>query len=126
MLTPVLNIDAPVSTQTLNLALVDSLATFEPFGAGNPKPVFVTGGLTIRHEPFVMKDKHLKLKLWDGERRLFEAVWWDGVERSKGRTPLAGQSIEIAYTPEANVWQGNRSLQLIVEDIRLDPADGRA
>jgi Single-stranded DNA-specific exonuclease len=126
MLTPVLNIDAPISTQTLNLALVDSLAAFEPFGAGNPKPVFVTGGLTIRHEPFVMKDKHLKLKLWDGERRLFEAVWWDGVERSKGRTPLAGQSIEIAYTPEANVWQGNRSLQLIVEDIRLDPADGRA
>jgi single-stranded-DNA-specific exonuclease len=125
-LTPVLNIDAPVSTQTLNLALVDSLAAFEPFGAGNPKPVFVTGGLTLRDEPFVMKDKHLKLKLWDGERRLFEAVWWDGVERSKGRTPQAGQSIEIAYTPEANVWQGNRSLQLIVEDIRSDPADGRA
>jgi single-stranded-DNA-specific exonuclease len=126
MLTPVLNIDAPVSTQTLNLALVDSLAAFEPFGAGNPKPVFVTVGLTLRDEPFVMKDKHLKLKLWDGERRLFEAVWWDGVERSKGRTPKAGQSIEIAYTPEVNVWQGNRSLQLIVEDIRLDPADGRA
>ena len=100
--------------------MVDSLAAFEPFGAGNPKPVFVTGGLTLRDEPFVMKDKHLKLKLWDGERRLFEAVWWDGVERSKGRTPQAGQSIEIAYTPEANVWQGNRSLQLIVEDIRLD------
>ena len=125
-LTPVLNIDAPVSTQTLNLGLVDSLAAFEPFGAGNPKPVFVTGGLTLRDDPFVMKDKHLKLKLWDGERRLFEAVWWDGVERSKGRTPQAGQSIEIAYTPEVNVWQGNRSLQLIVEDIRLDPADGRA
>ena len=125
-LTPVLNIDAQVSTQTMNLALVDSLAAFEPFGAGNPKPVFVTGGLTLRDEPFVMKDKHLKLKLWDGERRLFEAVWWDGIERSKGRTPQAGQSIEIAYTPEANVWQGNRSLQLIVEDIRLDPVDGRA
>ena len=126
MLTPVLNIDAAVSTQTMNLALVDSLAAFEPFGAGNPKPVFVTGRLTLRDEPFVMKDKHLKLKLWDGERRLFEAVWWDGIERSKGRTPQAGQRIEIAYTPEANVWQGNRSLQLIVEDIRLDPVDGRA
>jgi single-stranded-DNA-specific exonuclease len=119
-LVPLLNIDAPVSTQTLNLALVDALAAFEPFGAGNPKPVFITSGLTLRDEPFVMKDKHLKLKLVDGERRGFEAVWWDGVERSKGRTPRTGQSIEIAYTPEANVWQGNRSLQLVVEDIRFD------
>jgi hypothetical protein len=74
-----------------------------------------------------MKDKHLKLKLYDGERRLFEAVWWDGVERSKGRTPRAGQCIEIAYTPEANVWQGNRSLQLVVEDVRFDNQEnGRA
>ena len=119
-LTPVLSIDAPVSAQTMNLALVDALAAFEPFGAGNPKPVFVTSGLKVRDEPFVMKDKHLKLKLFDGDRRIFEAVWWDGVERSKGRTPRIGQSIEIAYTPEANVWQGNRSLQLVVEDLRAD------
>jgi single-stranded-DNA-specific exonuclease len=119
-LVPVLNIDAPVSTQTLNLGLVDALAGFEPFGAGNPKPVFVTNGLTVRDDPFVMKEKHLKIKLVDRERRAFEAVWWDGVERSKGRTPQAGQSIEIAYTPEANVWQGNRNLQLVVEDIRPD------
>jgi single-stranded-DNA-specific exonuclease len=126
-LTPVLRIDAPVSSQTMNLSLVDELAAFEPFGAGNSKPVFATSGLTVRDEPFVMKDKHLKLKLYDGDRRLFEAVWWDGVERSKGRTPRAGQCIEIAYTPEANVWQGNRSLQLVVEDIRIDNQDnGRA
>ena len=120
LLTPVLNIDAPVSSQTMDLSLVDALACFEPYGAGNPKPVFVTSGLKVRDEPFVMKDKHLKLKLFDGDRRLFEAVWWDGVERSKGRTPAAGQSIELAYTPEVNVWQGNRSLQLVVEDIRID------
>ena len=36
-LTPVLSIDAPVSSRTMNLALVDALAAFEPFGAGNPK-----------------------------------------------------------------------------------------
>lgn len=119
-LTPVLEIDAPVSSQTMNLGLLDQLSAFEPFGAGNPKPVFVTSGMVVRDEPFVMKDKHLKLKLYDCDRRLFEAVWWDGVERSKGRTPQAGQRIEIAYTPEANVWQGNRSLQLVVEDIRID------
>lgn len=119
-LMPILSIDAPVSTQTLNLELVDALAAFEPFGAGNPKPVFVTSGLVLRDDPYVMKDKHLKLKLFDAERHSFEAVWWDGVERSKERTPRAGDRIEIAYTPEVNVWQGYRNLQLVVEDIRVD------
>ena len=117
---PVLKIDAPVSTQTLDLNLVDDLKAFEPFGAGNPKPVFVTGGFFLYDEPFVMKDKHLKLRLVDTERKRFEAVWWDGVERSKERTPRVNDCIQLAYTPEANVWQGNRSLQLVVEDLRID------
>jgi single-stranded-DNA-specific exonuclease len=118
--TPVLSIDAPVSSSTLNLELMDDLSSFEPFGAGNPKPVFVTSGLTLRDDPFVMKEKHLKLKLVDRERRGFEAVWWDGVERSKGRTPHVGDCIEMAYTPEINTWQGYRNIQLVVEDIRAD------
>jgi single-stranded-DNA-specific exonuclease len=123
-LTPVLRIDAPVSTQTLNLELINDLAAFEPFGAGNPKPVFVTGGMVLRDDPYVMKEKHLKLRLFDEDRRSFEAVWWDGVERSKGRTPHSGDRIEIAYTPEVNVWQGYRNLQLVVEDIRIDNQKG--
>ena len=60
---PELKIDALLTSRSLGLELVESLAAFEPFGAGNPKPIFVTRGLTLRDEPFVMKDKHLKLKL---------------------------------------------------------------
>jgi single-stranded-DNA-specific exonuclease len=92
----------------------------EPFGAGNPKPIFITGGLTIKEEPRVMKDKHLKLWLAADGGRWFEAVWWDGVDRSKGRTLEVGSRIEVAYTAEANIWQGNARLQLVVEDLRAD------
>ena len=67
-----------------------------------------------------MKDKHLKLWLDDGNGRRFEVVWWDGVERSQGRTLTPGSRIEIAYTAEANVWQSSTRLQLVVEDIRAD------
>ena len=119
-LQPQLNIDARVSPATLNLQMVQDLTRLEPFGAGNPKPIFVTGGLLLRDEPIVMKDKHLKLWLADGEGRRFEAVWWDGVERSSGRTLEPGSRIEMAYTAEVNVWQSNRRLQLVVEDLRAD------
>lgn len=117
---PELKIDALVSTQTLDLKLVDELSILEPFGAGNSKPVFVTRDLLIDSEPMVMKEKHLKLYLRDGTGKRFEAVWWDGVRKITGQTLHRGASIELAYVPEANEWQGNRRLQLVVEDLRTD------
>jgi len=117
-LIPQLKIDAHVSSETLSLGLVEDLKRLEPFGAGNPKPVFVTKELSIDEEPFVMKEKHLKLKVTGISGKRFEAVWWDGVDRSKGRTLRRGNRIELAYTPEANVWQGTTRLQLVVEDLR--------
>ncbi len=119
-LVPELRIDALITTKTLSLNMLEQVKSLEPFGAGNPKPVFLTKGLFLRDTPFVMKEKHIKLMLEDNERRRFEAVWWDGVERSKKRTLNTGSRIELAYTAEANNWQGNTRLQLVVEDIRVE------
>ncbi|CAN5390439.1 hypothetical protein BH10ACI3_BH10ACI3_09360 [soil metagenome] len=118
--TPELLIDALVKSSSLSLDLIEGFARFEPFGAGNPKPVFVTRDLVLREDPYVMKDKHLKLKLVGDANRPFDAVWWDGVERSKGQTLKPGCRIELAYVAETNTWQGNTRLQLVVEDLRAD------
>ncbi len=117
-LIPELKIDAVVSSQTLNLDLVEQLKRLEPFGMGNPKPRFLTKDLVLTREPFVMKDKHLKLKLADQDGKQFEAVWWDGVDKSKEQNLKVKSRIELAYTPEANNWNGNTRLQLVVEDLR--------
>ena len=117
-LIPQLHIDAPVSSESLNLDLIEDLKKLEPFGMGNPKPVFATSDLIIAEDPFVMKEKHLKLKLKDEKNNYFEAVWWDGVEKSKGQTLQPLKRIELAYTAEANVWRGNTRLQLVVQDLR--------
>ncbi|MEP6900154.1 MAG: single-stranded-DNA-specific exonuclease RecJ [Actinomycetota bacterium] len=119
-LIPELKIDALVSSQSLNLDMVTDLKKLEPYGAGNPKPKFVTKDLILSDEPFVMKEKHLKLKLKDAKGKQFEAVWWDGVEKSTEQTLKPKTRIELAYTPEANTWQGNTRLQLVVEDLRTD------
>lgn len=119
-LVPELAIDALVSTETLGLKLVEELDRFEPFGAGNPRPVFLTRDLYLMSDPLVMKDKHLKMRLADRAGKPFEAVWWDGVERSKGQTLKPNSRIELAYTAEANKWQGNTRLQLVVQDLRTD------
>lgn len=119
-LVPELKIDAQVQSGTLTLDLVRDLKRLEPYGAGNPKPKFLTRGLILAGDPFVMKEKHLKLRLVDDSGRPFEAVWWDGVDKNQGQTLRAGSRIELAYTPESNTWQGNTRLQLVVEDLRLE------
>ncbi|MEZ5307015.1 MAG: single-stranded-DNA-specific exonuclease RecJ [Pyrinomonadaceae bacterium] len=117
-LVPEIKIDTKVSSENLGMALVEDLKAFEPYGQGNPKPVFSTGNLELAKPPWVMKEKHLKLILQDKDGREFEAVWWDGVARSSGLEFGAGKSYEIAYVPEINTWQGNSRLQLVVSDVR--------
>lgn len=117
--TPELSVDAVVTPESLSLELLDQLSCLEPFGVGNPKPVFVTRGLTLLRDPLVMKERHLKFDLVDEKRKRFEAVWWDGVERSNGQTFRPGDGIELAYSADANSWQGVRRLQLVVEDMNV-------
>ncbi len=117
-LIPELKIDAVISSNTLNLDLVQELKRFEPFGMGNSKPRFLTKDLFLTGEPYVMKEKHLKLKLADKDGKQFEAVWWDGVDKSGEQTLKPKTRIELAYTTDANTWNGNTRLQLVVEDLK--------
>lgn len=89
----------------------------EPFGAGNPRPVFCTSNLRILSEPQVMKDRHLKLRLAGPQNRPLEAVWWNCIE-SPGQTPKVNGSIELAYTIEINVWNDEQRMQLNVVDLK--------
>jgi single-stranded-DNA-specific exonuclease len=116
-LVPVLHIDAELPAEALTLKLAEELISLEPYGAGNPRPVFMTRGLRLMGDPRVMKERHYKLKLMGQDNRLLEAVWWDGVEEAK-QTPSPNDRIELAYTLEPNTWQGVTRLQLIVKDMR--------
>ncbi len=116
---PKVKIDALIQSKTVDLNLVEDLKKLEPFGMGNPKPVFATNNLEIVSEPFIMKEKHLRLNLRDENGRQFQAVWWDGVEKSEEQTLKPKIRIELAYTPEANTWNGTTRLQLVVKDLRI-------
>lgn len=117
-LIPEIKVDAMVTTKSLNLALIEQLKQLEPFGAGNPKPTFVTKDLMLTGEPLIMKERHLKLRLADSERRQFEAVWWNGVENMNGLQLRPNTRLDLAYTPEGNTWNGKTRLQLVIQDLR--------
>jgi single-stranded-DNA-specific exonuclease len=59
------------------------LRALEPFGAGNPRPVFMTRGWRVMSEPQVIKEQHLKMRVCGEDNRPFEAMWWRASKKSK-------------------------------------------
>lgn len=116
-LIPALEIDAEVKPKQLVFQLLQDLRALEPFGAGNPRPVFMTRGWRVMSEPQIIKEQHLKLRVAGEDNRPFEAMWWRGVEEVEA-TPQMNQRIDLAYEFEANRWQGDIRLQLNVKDMR--------
>jgi single-stranded-DNA-specific exonuclease len=116
-LAPALHIDAEVGAPELTFQLCQDLRLLEPFGAGNPRPVFVTRGLRVTSDPRVIKDQHLKLRVAGQNNRPFEAIWWRGVEEA-AETPQANQRIDLAYELEMNSWNDEIRLQLNVRDMK--------
>src|SRR5258707_4736927 len=116
-LVPTLNIDAEVHQRELSFQLSQELGALEPFGAGNPRPVFATRDFRVMGEPQIIKDQHLKLRVAGEDNRPLEAIWWRGVEETE-QTPRANQRIDLAYELEVNRWNGEIKLQLNVKDMK--------
>jgi single-stranded-DNA-specific exonuclease len=117
-LAPSLSIDAELDAKDLGFQLSQDLRLLEPFGAGNPRPVFVTRRLRVLSEPQIIKEQHLKLRVSGANDRPMEAIWWRGVEEVD-RPPRMNDYIDLAYEFEANRWQGDIRLQLNVQDMRF-------
>ncbi len=115
-LEPQVHIDLELAPETVTFQFARELDALEPFGAGNPRPVFVTRNLRCLSEPSVIKDKHLKLRLAGPQNRPLEAIWWNCIE---GETPQLNGSIEVAYTIETSPWNGDYRMQLNVVDLRI-------
>jgi single-stranded-DNA-specific exonuclease len=60
---PVLDVDGELPLSDVTPELFHALALLEPYGMGNPEPVFATCGVQVVAPPRIIKDKHVKLKL---------------------------------------------------------------
>jgi single-stranded-DNA-specific exonuclease len=117
-LAPALSIDAELAAPELGFQFSQDLRALEPFGAGNPRPVFVTRNFRVLSEPQIIKEQHLKLRVAGPDNRPMEAIWWRGLEEVE-TPPKMNAHIDLAYEFEANRWQGDIRLQLNVRDMRM-------
>lgn len=113
-LQPCVSIDAELPTQEITFELVSELQTLEPYGAGNPRPVFLARNLCIVSEPRLIGQRHLKMSVAGPKGRPLETIWWNGAERMTA----VKNGIDMAYTIETSNWTGETFLQLSVQDVR--------
>ena len=118
----VLDIDAEVEDPgLLTLDGVEGLDLLEPYGSGNPKPVFSLSGCLITALSEVGGGRHLKLKL-AAAGRSFDAIFFSATAAQAA--VAVGDRIDVAFTPQVNEYRGWRTVQLQVCDLR--PALTRA
>ena len=115
-LKPALKVDMELSPDDIDINLINDISRLEPFGAGNPPPVFVMKNLQIKQKKLMSANKdHLKLTVQSGER-VFDCIRW-----SQGDIALAnGDYLDIAFSPQINEFNGNISIQLILKDVHSE------
>jgi single-stranded-DNA-specific exonuclease len=116
-LEPQLNVDAELDMAELDWAFYDQLKQLEPFGMGNPTPVFRMRNLRVLAPPRIVGEKHLKLKVARGSK-VFDAIAWGKADRVEA--VARDQQMDIAFSLGENSYQGTTSLQMILRDFRAE------
>lgn len=118
LLVPKLHYDAELPLHRLSCALVDQVKQLEPFGNGNPEPVWVTRGVRVGEVRTVgSESQHLKLRVHDGRGMSVDAMAWrQGQRIDEFRN---GPRVDLAYTLEINEWRDRRNVQMVLKDMRV-------
>lgn len=129
-----IHIDVPMPVSYVSFSFAEELELLEPFGTGNPKPVFAQKDLLFLSARVLGKNGNAVRftvqdetgKRWEmmyfGSREAFDAC----VEEKYGGRALqelyggsgGGLSLDVVYYPGINTWQGNTKLQLVLQQFQ--------
>ena len=114
---PRLVYDAEITFDQLSLEFLASYDLLQPFGSGNPQPVFISRQVGLSRPPLHMKNHHLRFMLRQGYHEQ-DAVFFGG-----GEYPLPDPPWDVAFTIDRNTFRGRTTLQLIIQDVRAAESD---
>ena len=94
--------------------LMEELESLQPFGQGNPEPVFGVSGVVLRQRPVIFKDVHFRFTLEDPQGRRLHGVAW----KMAHRMPPLGVPLDFAVELAWNHFNDRKLLQLELIDWR--------
>ncbi len=134
-LIPKIYIDMGLPLEYISYQLVEEIQALEPFGKGNPKPIFGGKSLNINKYSILGMNKNvLKLNLKSKKGTLIEGMFFGNIEEFEIKlVEKYGQEefdklnkgiknnvqIDIVYNPNINEYMGNSKLQVIIQNYRF-------
>lgn len=133
---PVVKIDSPLGIDMVNEELIEQIENLRPFGKGNGSPLFATKNLQVTRVFFMGKEKNfMKFRfLLPGGKCYIEGINFDKYEYFKEEfiekfgeekfmalldDGYASFSMDIIYYPNINEFNGKKSVQLNIKNLRL-------
>lgn len=118
-LLPSLTIDALLELPEVTTDFARRIQALEPFGMGNPTPVFAATDVVVQHCTRRGGDgAHLGMSLRAaGGNRTIPAIWFRNGECADRIHP--GDHVDIAFNAGLNTWQEVTSAQLVVKDVMV-------
>jgi len=117
LLTPEITIDAEIELSEITPKFFRILQQMAPFGPQNMKPVFKT--TCVRDNGYGKKvgadETHLKLNVFQGDnKQTFNAIGFN----LGNKMDYVQDEFDIVYTLDENEWNGYKSIQLVLKDLK--------
>ena len=115
MTQPVIHADAEIAFHEINTSLINIIEQMEPFGPENMNPVFLTRNVRTSNMPALIKEMHIKAELKQ-DHMVIPAIGF----KLAHLFPLlnSGQDLDILYHLSFNEWNGNKTIQLQIIDLK--------
>ncbi len=117
---PSLNIDFRLNPAGMSVDMAFAIKSLEPFGQGNPTPIFGIFGVTLEKITAISGGKHLKL-LCRKNGNAFQALLFSMTPQQF--TYIQGDTIDLAVTLDTNLYQGQYTLSVLVKAIKMADID---
>ena len=113
---PRVNIDFVIELSQITDEFYNHLRMLEPFGIGNPQPVFLTEDAIIESEVDILSDKHIRFYVSDGLHK-FVVIGYNRASDAKYLEKFT--SIDIVYTIDKVRWGNKEYFQLNLIDYKI-------
>ena len=117
---PSLNIDFKLNPSGMSVDMAFAIKALEPFGMGNPTPIFGIFGATLEKITAIGGGKHIKL-LCRKDGNAFQALLF-GVAPQQFNF-ISGDKLDLAVTLDTNLYQGQYTLSVQVKAVKMSDVD---
>ncbi|MBE7020991.1 MAG: single-stranded-DNA-specific exonuclease RecJ [Ruminococcaceae bacterium] len=113
---PEITLDCELKAKNINVEYFEFLKALEPFGMGNPEPVFLIKNAQVKSSFSFSMDKHMRLNLSKDGKDLETVGFGLG---SYAPSLRSGDKLHLAATLGINEYKGIKRLQGVIRDIKL-------